>query len=181
MLIETNRLILREFQPTDLQELTPILVPKFMRFSPTDFTPFEQVQERIEDFITSYKEFGFGQWAVVLKENNQLLGYCGISMDWIDGKSEKTLQYQIDSRYWGQGLATEAASAAIKAGFELFNLPYIFAIVERANLASVRVLEKVGMQYEGALTSCEMDVYRINAAYEMSTRKTWYRQLSLPL
>ena len=164
-MIETNRLILREFQPTDLQELAPILAdPKVMRFSPTGVNSVEQVQEKIQGFITCYREFGFGKWAVVLKENNQLLGYCGIAMERIDGKDEKELGYRIDSRYWGQGLATEAASATVRYGFEHFNLPYILGIVERANLASVKVLEKVGMQYERVTIfhEVEMDVYRLD-------------------
>ena len=165
MSIETNRLILREFQPTDLQELALILAdPKVMRFSPTGVNSVEQVQEKIQGFITCYKEFGFGKWAVVLKENNQLLGYCGIAIDRIDGSDEKELGYRIDSRYWGQGLATEAASETVRYGFEQFNLPYLLGIVERANLASVKVLEKVGMQYERVTIfhEVEMDVYRLD-------------------
>ena len=165
MLIETNRLILREFQRTDLQELASILAdPKVMRFSPTGVNSVEQVQEKIQGFITCYKGFGFGKWAVVLKENNQLLGYCGIAIDRIDGKDGKELGYRIDSRYWGQGLATEAASATVRYGFEQFNLPYLLGIVEQANLASVRVLVKVGMQYERVTIfhEVEMDVYRLD-------------------
>lgn len=118
MLIETNRLILREFQRTDLQELASILADhEVMRFSPTGVNSVEQVQEKIQGFITCYKEFRFGKWAVVLKESNQLLGYCGITVEQIDGKDEKELGYRIDSRYWGQGLATEAASATVRYGF----------------------------------------------------------------
>lgn len=56
--------------------------------------------------------------AIILKESKQLLGYCGIAIDRIDGKDEKELGYRLDSKYWGQSLATEAASAAIKYGFE---------------------------------------------------------------
>jgi RimJ/RimL family protein N-acetyltransferase len=167
MWIETDRLILRKFQREDLQALAPILAdPKVMNFSPTGVNSVEQVQERIEGFIACYKEFGFGKWAVVLRESGQLLGYCGIAVDQIDGKDEKELGYRLDSRYWGQGLATEAASAAIKCGFERFNLPYVLGIAERENVASVRVLEKVGMQYQKTTIfhEVEMDLYRIGAA-----------------
>jgi [ribosomal protein S5]-alanine N-acetyltransferase len=77
MQIETDRLILREFQREDIQELAPILAdPKVMKFSPTGVNSVEQVQEKIEGFIACYKEFGFGKWAVILKKSNQLLGYC---------------------------------------------------------------------------------------------------------
>lgn len=62
MCVETDRLILREFQRTDLQELAPILVdPKVMKFSKTGVNSIEQVQEKIEGFIACYKEFGFGK------------------------------------------------------------------------------------------------------------------------
>ncbi|MGV2831433.1 GNAT family N-acetyltransferase [Myxosarcina sp. GI1(2024)] len=167
MRIETERLILREFQREDLQELAPIFAdPKVMQFSPTGVNSVKQVQERIEGFIACYNQFGFGKWAVILKDSKQLLGYCGIAVEQIDGKDEKELGYRLDSRYWRQGLATEAASASIKCGFERFNLPYVFGIVERANTASVRVLEKIGMQHQGTTIfhETEMELYRIDAA-----------------
>jgi [ribosomal protein S5]-alanine N-acetyltransferase len=165
--IETDRLILREFQATDLQALAPILAdPKVMQFSPTGANSVEQVKKRIEDFMASYKALGFGKWAAILKENHQLLGYCGIAVDQIDGKAERELGYRLDSKYWGQGLATEAASAAIKYAFEQLNLPYVLGIVERENLASVKVLEKVGMRRKGTtfFHKVEMDVYQIDSA-----------------
>jgi [ribosomal protein S5]-alanine N-acetyltransferase len=167
MLIETNRLILREFQRRDLQELVPILAdPKVMKFSPTGVNSVAQVEKKIEGFIACYEELGFGKWAVILKESNQLLGYCGVAVDRIDDKDEKELGYRLDSRYWGQGLAAEAASAAIKYGFEQLKLPYVLGVVERANLASVRVLEKVGMRRERTTIfhEVEMDVYRVDIA-----------------
>jgi len=166
MWIETQRLILREFQQEDFRELAPILAnPQVMKFSPTGIISIEQTQEKIEGFITCYKEFGFGKWAVLLKESNKLIGYCGIAVERIDNKDEKELGYRLDSRFWGKGLATEAASAAIQCGVEQFNLPYVLGIVERANTASVRVLEKIGMRYEKATVfhKVEMDVYRVDA------------------
>lgn len=167
MQIETERLILREFQREDLQELAPILAaPKVMKFSPTGVNTVEQVKARIEGFIACYKEFGFGKWAVILKETNQLLGYCGIAVVQIDGKAEKELGYRLGSNYWGQGFATEAAEAAIWCGFSRFALPYVIGIVSRENRASVRVLEKIGMQHQGTTTfhDLEMNLYRIDAA-----------------
>src|SRR5579883_189779 len=164
--IETSRLILREFQQEDLHDLLPILAdPKVMKFSPTGVNSVEQVQARIAGFIACYKEFGFGKWAVMLKENHQLLGYCGIAVESIDGKDEKELGYRLDSRYWKQGLATEAASAAIKCGFDQFGLSYILGIVEREYTASVRVLEKIGMRHQRTTIfhEVEMDLYQVNA------------------
>ena len=166
MLIETQRLILREFQKKDFCNLAPILADsKVMKFSPTGIISVAQTQEKIQDFIACYQKFGFGKWAVTLKENNKLIGYCGIAVDRINDNDEKELGYRLDSKYWGQGLATEAASASIRYGFEKFKIPYILGIVESANIASVKVLEKVGMQYERKTIfhEVEMDVYRVDA------------------
>ena len=171
MWIETQRLVLREFQPEDFQELAPILAnPQVMQFSPTGVASITQTQERIEGFITCYKEFGFGKWAVIFKESNELIGYCGIAVERIDDKDEKELGYRLDSKFWGKGLATEAASAAIQSGFEQFKLPYVLGIVERENIASVRVLEKIEMRYERTTIfhKVEMAVYRVNAPIRQS-------------
>jgi RimJ/RimL family protein N-acetyltransferase len=166
MWIETNRLILREFRRTDLQELAPILAdPQVMQFSTNGVNSVEQVREKIEGFISCYQQFGFAKWAVIHKQNNHLLGYCGVGVDQIDGNAEKELGYRFDASYWGQGLATEAASASIKYGFDRLNLPYVFGVVERANTASARVLEKVGMRYERktVFRGVEMDLYQVDA------------------
>jgi RimJ/RimL family protein N-acetyltransferase len=164
--IETQRLVLREFQRTDFRELAPILAdPQVMKFSPTDVFSISQTQEKIESFITSYKKFGFGKWAVTLKESDRLIGYCGIAVEQIDNKDEKEIGYRLDSKYWGKGLATEAAIGAIEYGFERFEFPYILGIVERSNTASVRILEKLGMRYERETVfyGAKMDVYRLDA------------------
>jgi RimJ/RimL family protein N-acetyltransferase len=79
--LETPRLILRDFQPEDLHQLAPILAnPNVMKFSLTGVLSVSQVGAKIDNFISSYKEFGFGKWAVIFKESNKLIGYCGIAI-----------------------------------------------------------------------------------------------------
>jgi [ribosomal protein S5]-alanine N-acetyltransferase len=166
MWLETQRLVLREFQREDFRELAPILAdPQVMKFSPTGVLAIAQTQGKIENFITSYQKFGFGKWAVICKERDRLIGYCGIAVEQIDNQEEKEIGYRLDSRFWGKGLATEAAAAAIQYGFEQFKFAFILGIVERANTASVRVLEKLGMQYERETIfhGANMDVYRVDA------------------
>lgn len=163
MWIETQRLILREFQQEDTQELSFILAnPKVMKFSPTGILSLIQTQEKVDSFISSYEKYGFGKWAVVLKEGRELIGYCGIAVEKIDGKDEREIGYRFDSKFWGKGLATEAALAALHYGFAKFKFPYILGIVERSNAASVRVLEKLAMKYERETIfhGIKMDVYQ---------------------
>ena len=167
MEIETQRLILREFKLEDVQQLAPILAnPRVMKFSSTGILSVLETQTRIQGFIASYRQYGFGKWAITFKESNQLIGYCGIAIEQIDNKDEREIGYRLDPKFWGQGLATEAASAAIRYGLEQLKFPYILGIVERENKASVRVLEKLGMRHqrETIFLGVEMDVYSVESS-----------------
>jgi RimJ/RimL family protein N-acetyltransferase len=167
MQIETQRLILREFQQEDLRELAPILAnPQVMEFSPTGVLSSSQTHAKIQGFVASYQKFGFGKWAVTLKESGALIGYCGIAIERIEDRDEPEIGYRLDSRFWGQGLATEAAGGAITYGFEQFKFLYVLGIVEQANTASVRVLEKLGMRYQRPTLfhGRDMDIYQIDAS-----------------
>ncbi|MBW4456994.1 MAG: GNAT family N-acetyltransferase [Nostoc indistinguendum CM1-VF10] len=73
------------------------------------------------------------------------------------------MAYRLDPKFWGRGLATEATSIVIQYGFKQLRFPYILGIVERENVASVRVLEKLGMKYKRKTVfhGVEMDIYQI--------------------
>ena len=165
-MLKTQRLILREFRQEDLAQLAPILAdPQVMKFSPTGILSVEQTRMKINGFIASYEKHGFGKWAILLKECNKLIGYCGIAVEQVDNVYEPEIGYRLAPEFWGRGLATEATSATIQYGFEQFKLPYLLGIVEPANTASVRVLEKLGMKYERKTVfhGIDMDVYKLDA------------------
>jgi RimJ/RimL family protein N-acetyltransferase len=164
--LETPRLILRDFQQQDLPQLAPILAnPQVMKFSPTGILSVSQVQAKIDSFINSYGEFGFGKQAVIFKESNQLIGYCGIAVEQIDKVDEREIGYRLDPKFWNKGLATEAALTTIQYGFEQLKFPYILGIVERENIGSIRVLQKLGMKYqkETLFHGILMDIYQVNS------------------
>ncbi|KYC38940.1 acetyltransferase [Scytonema hofmannii PCC 7110] len=164
MKVETQHLILKEFQLEDFQQLAPILAnPQVMKFSLAGTLSAWQTQEKIANFIASYAKYGFGKWAVIFKESNELIGYCGIAVEEIDNQAEKEIGYRLDPRFWGRGLATEAVTAALRYGFAQLKLPYILGIVERENMKSVRVLKKLGMIYkrDTIYRGIEMNVYRV--------------------
>jgi ribosomal-protein-alanine N-acetyltransferase len=75
------------------------------------------------------------------------LGRCGFCV-FLDNTSEVELGYLLDKSYWRRGLATEASHASLKYGFEVVKLDRIVAIAKPENIASRRVMEKVGMKYE---------------------------------
>jgi [ribosomal protein S5]-alanine N-acetyltransferase len=164
MMLETPRLLLRNFQLDDIPALAAILAdPQVMKFAPNGVLSTAETEAKVAGFMHSYETSGFGKWAVIHKASLELMGYCGIAIEDIDQQPEREVGYRLATRFWGQGLATEAAAATVNYGLQQLKLPYLLGIVERANVASVRVLEKVGMRYthETCFHDITMDVYRI--------------------
>ena len=82
------------------------------------------------------------------KDTGQFIGRCGLLPWKIDGRAEVEVAYLIDRRYWGQGLGTEAAQGILDYGFEKLNLPRLICLIDAENLASIRVAQKIGMDFE---------------------------------
>lgn len=145
MVVETERLILRELKEEDFEYLFAILSDEeSMIHYPRTYTE-EEVMGWIRKNITGYSEEGFGLWAIVLKENNTVIGDCGITMQNINGKSLPEIGYHINKKCIKQGYATEAAKASRKLGFEKFDLDEIYSYMTEGNIGSCRVAEKNGM------------------------------------
>jgi [ribosomal protein S5]-alanine N-acetyltransferase len=143
--LETERLILRKFTEKDLPQLHEILSnPETMKFWPAPFT-LEQTQRWLNRSITANK---LTRYAVILKENGELIGDFGFMRTEVNGVEENDLGYIFSKEYWGKGLATEAASTCLKYGKEILQLERIVASMENKNIASKRVAEKIGMKLE---------------------------------
>lgn len=96
--------------------------------------------------IIKHYEHGFGMWAVIHKGDGKLIWRSRLCF--LDNMPEVELSYLLDKSYWRQGLATEASHASLKYEFEVVKLDRIVAIAQPENIASRRVMEKVGMKYE---------------------------------
>ena len=105
----------------------------------------QESDQALQDMIMQWQDRGFGRWAVVLKESGKLIGCAGLKV--YQGRPE--LFYLLDQPFWGQGLATEIAQAALCFGFERLHFEEIIAFTKHQNRASQRVLEKVGFSLEG--------------------------------
>ena len=143
---ETERLILREFDISDAQTFYELnLDEEVMRY--TADKVFASVDESAY-LIRNYKEYkknGYGRWTVVLKESNEILGWCGLK--YIESVQEVDLGYRLHKKYWNKGFATEASKASLAIGFEQYGLDLIVGRTMKENAASIKVLEKTGMTY----------------------------------
>ncbi|MEG4580856.1 GNAT family N-acetyltransferase [Microcoleus sp. MON1_C5] len=154
--IETARLYLRQFTPDDLDDLYRIYSdPEIMKYL-SGVRTREATEIAIYTMLKRWEENNFGMWAVVHKIDGKMIGRCGLCF--LDGTSEVELGYALDKVYWNQGLATEASLASLNYGFEILKLDRIVAIARPENIASQRVIQKVGMKYEKNAHYYETDV-----------------------
>jgi ribosomal-protein-alanine N-acetyltransferase len=145
--IETARLYLRQFTPEDLDELYCIYSdPEVMKYLSEGTRTREETAADLFQIIADWEKHAFGLWAVINKENNQFIGDGGLRF--LGKTHEVEVGYVLAKAYWGKGLATEVAAASLKYGFEVLKLERIVAVADTENMASRRVMEKVGMKYQ---------------------------------
>ena len=145
MKLESDRLIIRDFKTDDIDSLFNILSDKdVMRFSLSGTFTKEKTVQYIQDNFKAYHDPGYGQYAVILKENNKLIGCCGFFDTEIEGSKEVELAYRLSPAYWNQGLATEAAILCKKYAFSQLGIHHLIAIIAPENIGSLRVAEKSG-------------------------------------
>ncbi|TAG70791.1 MAG: N-acetyltransferase [Oscillatoriales cyanobacterium] len=116
----------------------------------------EATESAIHAMLKRWEEHNFGMWAVVHKIDCKMIGRCGLAF--LDKTPEVELGYAFDKVYWNQGLATEASFASLNYGFNILKLERIVAIARPENIASQRVIQKVGMKYEKNARYYEIDV-----------------------
>lgn len=145
IITETTRLRLREFLPDDAENLyklnSDLEVIKYT--GDAEFSSIEEVQ----NFIASYNEYeknGFGRWSVVLKENDEFIGWCGLKLN---EENMIDLGFRIFQKNWNKGIASEASIACLKYGFEVLMLKTIIGRSLKKNISSIKVLEKIGMKH----------------------------------
>jgi [ribosomal protein S5]-alanine N-acetyltransferase len=145
VVIETNRLFLREFVPEDVDALAAVISDaETMRFYPEPRNR-AGVESWIERNRRRYREDGHGLWAMVLKSTGELIGDCGLARQSVDGVDEIEIGYHVRRDMWGQGLAPEAAAACRDHGFERLQADRLIALIRPENLPSRRVAEKIGL------------------------------------
>ncbi len=146
-ILETERLSLRELTMDDFEAWHQILSDKeTMQYYPKAFDE-AKTRSWIKWNLENYSKYGFGLWAVILKESNQFIGDCGITMQNIhgDGNLFPETGYHIDKRFWQKGYATQAAKACLNYAFENLAFDEVFSYQKFTNVPSRRVAEKIGM------------------------------------
>ena len=128
MILETERLFLREMNMEDFDALYRVLAdPDIMRHYPYTFDE-DRVRRWIERNMKRYREDGFGLWAVCLKDSGEMIGDCGLTLQSINGKLLPEIGYHIRGDWQRKGYAREAARAVRKFWFHVLRLSSLTSI-----------------------------------------------------
>lgn len=150
--LETDRLWLSKWSLSDLEESHPIFTdPEVLRYisggAPrTD----DQIREFIGRQQDHFRSRGFCLWKLLLKPGARFIGFCGLQPLELDGVSEVEIGWRLAKDHWGHGFATEAARTALRHAVEHAGLARVIAVAMPENRPSLRIMEKLGMNYERA-------------------------------
>ena len=161
VILETDRLLLREYVEEDAEAFFKLNSdPEVLRFVPDKaLLNVEQARQILIDHpIADYRKYGFGRGACILKSTGEQIG----GLKYLEELGEVDVAFRLMRAHWGQGLATEAALASVRFGFDKLRLKSaagrirrvrtIIGLVMPENIASVRVLEKTGLRYVETVT-----------------------------
>jgi RimJ/RimL family protein N-acetyltransferase len=171
--LQTSNLFLRPWNLKDADAWFNIMQEEgILRYFPNQMPPS---REKAELYITHHSAHwqlrGYGHWAVVTRQDGNVVGWSGL--EYLPELDETEVAYLLSKKVWGQGVATEAARASVRFGFESTGLEKIIGLVHPENLGSVRVLEKCGLTFvdQIPLWGLEMSRYQV-------TRETYEDHLN---
>jgi [ribosomal protein S5]-alanine N-acetyltransferase len=151
-ILETPRLRLLPWQPDDWLQLRPIAQdPEVMRYiSNGQPWPDERIREFVARQANGFEARGFCLWKLTDKRTQEMIGFCGLQP--LAETPDVEIGWWLARARWGKGLATEAAREVLRDGFERAHLQRIVAIAQPENLASIHIMEKLGMHFEREIT-----------------------------
>lgn len=141
----TERLYLRELKPSDAKNLYDLNAdPEVILYTGDKaFDSIYQAHQFLEDYKV-YNEYGYGRWAIINKSTTDFIGWCGFKYH---QEGYVDLGFRIHKKYWNRGYATEASMACIEFGFDKLGFKEIVGRTSENNIASVKVLEKLGFTF----------------------------------
>ena len=151
-MLETPRLRLLRWQEDEWLQLKPIAQdPEVIRYiSNGQPWPDERIREFVARQVACFEARGFCLWRLIHKRTQEMIGFCGLQP--LVEIPDVEIGWWLARNCWGKGLATEAAREAMRDGFERAGLQRIVAVAQPENLASIHVMEKIGMRFERETT-----------------------------
>ena len=174
MILETQRLTLREMTQDDYADLCKILQDTEVMYAYEHAFSDEEAQGWLDNQLRRYQEDGFGLWAVVLKDTGEMIGQCGLTMQELGDRRVVEVGYLFQKAYWHQGYATEAAVACKEYAFRELKVEEVFSIIRDTNFASQKVARRNGMVPCGGMVKHYYGMDMPHVAF-VAKRMDWVR------
>ena len=145
MILETERLYLRKMDANDFDALCRILQDEETMYAYEGAFTDAEVRQWLDRQLARYAQYDFGLWAVVLKETDEMIGQCGLTVQPWNGEEVLEIGYLFERKYWHHGYATEAAIACKHYAFEVLGADEVCSIIRDTNTASQNVAVRNGM------------------------------------
>lgn len=159
MVLRTGRLTLRPVQHEDTPAFEAFYSdPEVMAIRKYGVLDTTAAQNQVQGMLAHWAAHGFGMWVIEENAAHAFAGECGLR--WLEDVSDVELSYGLYPRFRGQGIATEAARAALHFGVDVLGLERIVALSRGDNVKSHRVLEKLGMVLEWRKQAGSHDLVR---------------------
>lgn len=149
IVVETERLLLRELVSDDLPGLCRVLQDEEVTYAYERVFTEKEIGFWLKGQIQCYAMDGFGMWAVVLKETGEMIGHAGISMQVYGDEELPEIGYMFEKAFWHHGYATEAAVACRDYAFRVLGLEKVYSVIRADNMASRAVARRNGMRITG--------------------------------
>lgn len=148
--IQSERLSMREMNTLDIPALNRILQDIDVMYAYEHPFSDEEVAQWLKKQMENYRRYGFGLWAVILKQTGEMIGQCGLTMQAWGMRNVPEIGYLFAKAHWHRGYATEAAKACKQYAFEHLGMDEVFSIIRENNLPSQNVARRNGMQIRGS-------------------------------
>lgn len=168
---ETPRMSANKISPADFPDLLCMYNNPQVMKTLGGLRSAEEIQKTLAWNLQQWEDYGHGLWIFRSKINQLFIGRGGLRRIVVDGVEEIEVTYSLMPEFWEQGLGTEIASACVKIAFELLESKHIICTALVGNLASQRIMEKVGFRYEREISHSNFQ----QVLYRMTETEYWTR------
>lgn len=176
MVLQTKRLILRRMTMNDFTDISEILKDQKTMYAYEHSFSDQEVYDWINRQLDRYEKYGFGLWAVILKDSGRLIGQCGITIQDTGGREVLEVGYLFNRRFWHCGYACEAARACRDYAFQSLEADEVCSIIRTNNLSSQRVAIRNGMLPRSIFTKRYMGIDMPHIVFSVTKSELTNRQ-----
>lgn len=170
MIFETRRLAFREMTQADFADLAEMLQdPEVMYAYEHDFSDAD-VQAWLDRQRGRYEKYGFGLWAMILKETGEMIGQAGLTMQPYRGGEVLEIGYLLKKRHWHKGYAREAAEGCKRYAFDVLRAGKVHSVIKSDNFASQRVAGSIGLHKEDEFVTQYYNGDMLHYLYSLENR-----------